>query len=366
MQGVTLLPLHGGRAPRWLFERMTRLSGLIAEAMIDEYGERGFIGKLSDPNWLQALSCAIGYDWHSSGTTTVTIAALKEALNYRTDVFIAGGKGRMGTSTTEQIAQGCEFLSTQREADRFTSISKSIAKIDSGLVYNSVGIYHHAFVFSRDGHWCVVQQGMMGEDNGYAVRFQVMGDSVNEHDIANETNNAVSSDAGGKSADLTYAANAKARDATLALVNEDLGRLLGNGKTLVMPARHAIAPDVDLSKNAIAALRAASDMQLSSYQELLGVRGIGARTLRSLAIISSLVYETQIYERDPITYAYNLGGKDGVPYMINKHDYDSVVGAMSEIVKGSAVSGDEMKKALRRLGSDLVRAYGGRRPAPTS
>ncbi|MCL5412645.1 MAG: DUF763 domain-containing protein, partial [Candidatus Marsarchaeota archaeon] len=147
---------------------------------------------------------------------------------------------------------------------------------------------------------------------------------------------------------------------------EDLGRLLGNGKTLVMPARHAIAPDVDLSKNAIAALRAASDMQLSSYQELLGVRGIGARTLRSLAIISSLVYETQIYERDPITYAYNLGGKDGVPYMINKHDYDSVVGAMSEIVKGSAVSGDEMKKALRRLGSDLVGAYGGRRPAPTS
>lgn len=108
MQNLTLLPSHGGKAPRWLFSRMVRLGSLIAGAITDEYGASGLIDKLTDPMWFQALACAIGYDWHSSGTTTVVVAALKEALDYSSDIFIAGGKGKQGISTPEQIVEGLD------------------------------------------------------------------------------------------------------------------------------------------------------------------------------------------------------------------------------------------------------------------
>lgn len=360
MQGVTFLPLHGGKAPKWLFGRMVKLGGLISEAIMDEYGTKELIRRLCDPYWLQAFSCAIGYDWHSSGTTTVTMGALKEALNFNSDIFIAGGKGNTGTSTPSQIIGGTDHLGISRESGRFIQLSKNIAKIDSGLVYQDVSIYHHAFIFSKRGDWGVVQQGMMGNKSKYAVRFQVLGESVDEKDVTNETNNAVVSGANGETMDLTYGRNREIKDSTLDLVNDGIGRIMdGPQQKLFMPARHEICPEVDLSKNAKAALLAAGEMQPSSYQELLGMKGIGARTLRSLAIISSVVHETPIYKRDPVMYSYNLGGKDGIPYRINLKQYDDVVGAMSDIVRGANMSAIDSSKILHRLSADLVSAYNG-------
>ena len=130
MQRVTYLPLHGGRAPKWLFPRMVKLSGIIAGAIIDEYGPDELVNRLADPYWLQALSNTIGYDWHSSGATTVTMGALKEALNRNSDIYIAGGKGKEGTKTPEQIISGADYLSLGSKAEEFIKYSKLIAKID--------------------------------------------------------------------------------------------------------------------------------------------------------------------------------------------------------------------------------------------
>ena len=160
--------------------------------------------------------------------------------------------------------------------------------------------------------------------------------------------------------DLTYERNREIKDSTIDLVNDGMGRIIeGPQRKLFMPARHEIYPEVDLSRNAKAALLAASEMQPSSYQELLGMKGIGARTLRSLAIISSVVHDTPIYKRDPVMYSYNLGGKDGIPYRINLEQYDDVVGAMSDIVRGANISATDSSKILRRLSADLVSAYNG-------
>ncbi len=355
-----MLPLHGGRAPRWLFGRMVELGGLISEAIIDEYGTAEFLKRLSDPYWFQALSCAIGYDWHSSGTTTVTMGALKEALNYNSDVFIAGGKGSTGTSTPEQIINGADHLGVPQECGRFTELSRTIAKIDSGLVYKDVSIYHHTFVFSKDGGWGIIQQGMLGGKSRYAIRFQVLGESVDETDVTNETNKAVVSSPGQETMDLTYAKNSGLRGSTVELVNDEINMIMDSPqRKLFMPARHEIYPGADLSKSAKAALLAASEMQPSSYQELLKMKGIGAGTLRSLAIIASLVHETPIYKRDPVMYAYNLGGKDGIPYRINLKQYDEVVRTMAEIVDRSKISAEESAKIFKRLCADLASAYKG-------
>jgi hypothetical protein len=355
MQNLTLLPLHGGKAPRWLFSRMVRLGSLITETMIDEYGSSGLIDRLTDPMWFQALACAIGYDWHSSGTTTVVVAALKEALNYHSDIFIAGGKGKQGTSAPEQIVKGVDYLSMPGCDERFIHYSRIAAKIDSALVYDNLGIYHHAFIFSKGKDWAVIQQGMHAESN-MAVRFQISGKSLDKNDITNETNSAVASGLHESTMDLTFERNGAAKQHSLRLVNEDFGEIENAKPVYKLPARHEIL-DTDLSKRAVELLKAANEMQPGSYEELLSIKGIGRKTLRSLAIISSLLYDNEIYKRDPIMYSYNLGGKDGIPYRINLGDYDDVVSALSEIVKSIKAAGSEKEHILKVLNREVSQAY---------
>ncbi len=355
MQKLTYLPLHGGRAPKWLFSRMVKLSGIIAEEIIDEFGADELVRRIADPKWFQALACAIGYDWHSSGTTTVTIAALKEALNFNSDIFIAGGKGSEGTSTPSQIAAGADYLSRPAVSDEFASKSRIIAKIDSALVYDRVSIYHHAFIFSKNARWCIVQQGMLGETE-YAVRFQVL-DSLLGKDITEETNGAVTGSAGFEAMDLTFSKNSITKLGSLRAVREDVDKLVGPGvPVLKFPKRHYIVPS-DLSKRARELIRFANEMQPKDYVELLSMRGMGGRTLRSIAMISSLIYDTEIYKRDPVMYAYNLGGKDGIPYSISLKHYDDVINAMKEIVSRSRIDGRDKVRALSRLSANMSQAY---------
>ena len=355
MQRVTYLPLHGGRAPKWLFPRMVKLSGIIAGAIIDEYGPDELVNRLADPYWLQALSNTIGYDWHSSGATTVTMGALKEALNRNSDIYIAGGKGKEGTRTPEQIVSGADYLSIGSKAEEFIKYSKLIAKIDSALVYDDISIYHHTFVMSKNGAWAIVQQAMQ-DSTSMAVRFQVLGAAVDRNDIANETNAGVQGSSK-LTTDLTFGKNSAVRDSSVAAVKDDIKELLKVcSSPYVLPSRHKILP-MDLSDRAKKALAYANEMQPENYEQLLGVRGIGRKTLRSLAIISSLIYEKEIYKRDPTMYAYNLGGKDRIPYEINLHVYDDVVESLKGIVEGSKLEPIEKEKALHRLSLSFKRSY---------
>ena len=64
--GTADLPLHGGRVPTWLAERMTRLGTAIVESVLYHYGHSELLSRLADPFWFQALGAGIGMDWHSS------------------------------------------------------------------------------------------------------------------------------------------------------------------------------------------------------------------------------------------------------------------------------------------------------------
>ncbi len=102
--GTVNLPLHYGRAPRWLFERMVGLSREITRIIIYEYGTEEFLHRIADPYWFQAFSCVLGFDWHSSGTTTTTCGALKVAIDHgEMGIAVAGGKGRTSRKTPEEI-----------------------------------------------------------------------------------------------------------------------------------------------------------------------------------------------------------------------------------------------------------------------
>src|ERR671938_392602 len=78
--GSADLPLHGGEVPRWLADRMTRLGGVISEAIVHHYGRDELIRRLAHPFWFQSFGAVMGMDWHSSGITTSVIGALKRGL----------------------------------------------------------------------------------------------------------------------------------------------------------------------------------------------------------------------------------------------------------------------------------------------
>src|SRR5215472_5761476 len=100
------LPLHGGRVPAWLAERMTTLGTAIVESVLHHYGHSELLSRLSDPFWFQALGCVMGMDWHSSGITTSVIGALKRGLNPRANelgLYICGGRGRHSGRTPDEL-----------------------------------------------------------------------------------------------------------------------------------------------------------------------------------------------------------------------------------------------------------------------
>src|SRR5947208_13732082 len=169
--GVADLPLHGGRVPQWLAERMTQLGTAITEAVVQDYGTSEFLSRLSDPFWFQALGAVMGMDWHSSGITTSVMSALKRGLASRADelgIYICGGRGRFSRNTPNELRQ----ISDQRgfDGEALARISRLTARIDNNAIADGFQIYLHSFVVTANGEWAVVQQGMK-ESSGLARRY---------------------------------------------------------------------------------------------------------------------------------------------------------------------------------------------------
>lgn len=348
MRAVTELPLHGGRAPRWLFGRMVKLSRAISFVIMDEFGTDEFLKRIADPNWFQALSCAIGYDWHSSGTTTVTMGALKEALNDCGELYIAGGKGKAGLKTPSDIVEGADLLSMPSKVEQLQQTSRLAAKIDSSLVYDNIGIYHHTLLFSKSGKWAVVQQGMSSKSD-MAVRFQWHSDLMDEKDMANEPHSSVFSKYHTQSLDLTSTTNKWVREGSTEAI-EEYNRMLVKS----YPQRHDIKMDIDMSRRARDTIAKANEIDPDDYRQLLLIKGVGRATLRSLAFVSSLIYDKELAYRDPVMYAYNLGGKDKIPFEINKRTYDNVCNSMEEIIENAKIETGEKYTALKRLNRSVT------------
>ncbi len=364
MHSSTVLPLHPGRAPKWLFGRMVRLSAAISEVIIDEFGPDEMLRRLCDKDWFQALSCAIGYDWHSSGTTTVTMGALKEGLSGNTDIFIAGGKGKAGLKTPDDITSGTDRLSISSSADEFKDLSRLAAKVDSNLVYDRIGIYQHSFIFTKNRKWGVVQQAMEPESK-MAIRFQWFSSNVDMSDLTTEPHTNILSEMHRSTMDLTYAENLWAKSSSIDLVkdprsiSEALKDLDSRQTTLAgsrslssvsssYPSRHWISSS-DISKQGWEAIRRAGELEPDSFSDLLLVKGMGRSTVRSLAFVSSLIYGRDLAYRDPVAYSYNVGGKDGIPFPVDPKAYDDVIDEMRHIIDGAHMGNDEKYKALKRL-----------------
>src|SRR5919106_2979672 len=159
--GVADLPLHGGRVPPWLAERMTKLGTAITENIIHDYGTPAFLSRLSDPFWFQAFGAVMGMDWHSSGITTSVMGALKRGLAPKANelgLYICGGRGRFSRNTPNELRSIAERRGFDGEA--LVRTSRLTARVDNNAIADGFQIYLHSFVLTSDGEWAVVQQGM--------------------------------------------------------------------------------------------------------------------------------------------------------------------------------------------------------------
>src|SRR4249919_1280080 len=162
--GSADLPLHGGRVPLWLADRMTRLAAVMAEAIVHEYGRDELLRRLAHPFWFQSFGAVMGMDWHSSGITTSVIGALKRGLAPlagELGIHVCGGRGAHSRRTPHELLAIGE--QTGFDGDALATASRLVAKVDSAAVQDGFALYLHGFIVTDDGRWVVVQQGMNGE-----------------------------------------------------------------------------------------------------------------------------------------------------------------------------------------------------------
>jgi uncharacterized protein len=351
--GIANLPLHGGKAPAWLFQRMVRLGREIVRLIIEDQGPRELLVRISDPYWFQSLGCVLGFDWHSSGVTTTVCGALKEGLRGMErdlGLVVAGGKGATSRKTPGEILAAGEKYSLARDPNELVHLSRLTAKIDNNAVQDGFQLYHHNFFFTLDGAWAVVQQGM---SERFARRYHWHSEAVQQFTV--DPHAAICAPFRKDSVlNLVAAESVPAQNVMTDLSHETpekIMRELNAMKTLSLPPRHSVAV-ADLRPESIEkVLLKTYEAQAENFETLLGMPGVGAKTLRALALISEVTYGTAASWKDPAKFSFAHGGKDGHPYLVNRKVYDQSIEILRKSLERARIERSEKENALKRLGT---------------
>lgn len=349
--GIANLPLHGGKAPAWLFQRMVKLSREITLVIVEEYGSEEMLMRLSDPFWFQALGCVLGFDWHSSGLTTTVTGALKEGikgLEQEIGFFVCGGKGRTSRKTPEEILDFGMVLA--KDLNNLVYASRMSAKVDSAAVQDGYQLYHHAFFFTSKGNWAVVQQGM-NDTNRMARRYHWLGEAV--ADFVCEPHSAICSDGTGKVLNLVAQESTQARSVITQVASQEKPEKvvleLKHLTSLDLPHRHHIEL-ADIHPDRLEKIFLSTyERKPEDFESLLGMPGVGAKTLRALSLLVELVHGVPTSVRDPVRYSFAHGGKDGHPYPVDRDTYDRSIQLLATAVRRSKIEERDKTSALRRL-----------------
>jgi len=345
--GLAELPLHGGRVPTWLAERMTQLGTAISETVIYQYGVSEFLTRVSDPFWFQALGCVMGMDWHSSGITTSVLGALKRGLNPRSHelgIAICGGRGKHSRKTPDELRSIANRCGLDGEA--LARTSRLTARVDNNAIADGFQLYLHSFIVSNTGEWVVVQQGMNVESR-LARRYHWH--SANVRSFTADPHAAIVGAHQGTILNLVDARATAAQDAMLTIVKQNPETTLSEARKLIFPAHHEVrAENVDLRRLG-AVLALAHERELSDFSSLLLLETLGPRTLQSLALIAEIVHGAPSRFSDPARFSFALGGKDGHPFPVPLKIYDESIAVLRRSLDAAKVGHTEKVDGFRRL-----------------
>ncbi len=377
--GIATVPLDTGRCPRWLFEKMKRLSRGIFLAIREEFGPEEILKRLADPVWFQSLGCVIGFDWNSSGLTTTTLGALKVGLFDIQDelgVYVCGGKKESRKTPGEieayGISRGFSF------APDLIYASKMAAKVDSSLVQDPkmlFQLYQHNFIFTKSGKWAVIQQGLNTE-NQTARRYHWLSSTLRQAqgkiDFVEEPHSGIVSDARGNPLNLVAKESNKNKKISNELVGEepktflkDIRLISEKSNSLIKQKRLPNFAEMELNnvefhwhpvvnekidlKRLEKTVFFANSQNPKNFEQLLSLKGIGPKTIRALSLVSEIIYGAKPSYEDPARYSFSVGGKDGTPFFVKRDIYDKLLGIMEKGIKKSKISNREKAEAQKRL-----------------
>lgn len=360
---------------------MTRLGGVISQAIVHHYGRDELLRRLANPFWFQSFGAVMGMDWHSSGITTSVMGALKRGLtplSGELGIHVCGGRGKHSRRTPEELFDVGERVGLDGAALAVTS--KLVAKVDSAAVQDGFDLYLHSFIVADDGKWAVVQQGM-NPDRKEARRYHWLSEGLES--FVDDPHAAIEGAAKGRIVNLADERARRAREAQLALIVDDPERVTravqhwspelaldvekqeagalepiapqrewepGPRLHLTMPRRHDVnASDVVLRRlrGTIATAQTAAP---PDFPSLLLTPGVGARTVLALAMAAEVIHGTPCRFTDPARFSLALGGKDGHPFPVPLRVYDETIRVLKDAVTAAKrLPGDDRLAAIQRL-----------------
>lgn len=341
------LPLHYGRVPPWLADRMTKLGGAIIEALVLEYGRSEVLRRLSDPLWFQSFGAVLGMDWHSSGITTSVMGALKRALNPKAKelgIFICGGRGRHSRQTPQELLAVAGR--TGLNGDELVRSSKLAAKVDNTALQDGFQLYLHNFIVTNQGEWAIVQQGL-NDNSGMARRYHWH--SLQFQSYLNSPHAGVTGENQGLILNLAHHEADNTRKTIMQLTAEHPDKMMSEVRKIVMPKHHDVRKtDVNL-KRLGAALILAHERSTTDFESLLLLEGVGPRTIQSLTLVSEVIYGSPTRFNDPARFSFAHGGKDGHPFPVPLKVYDETIRVLKSGVEKAKMGASDKQKAIKQL-----------------
>ena len=357
--GVADLKLHPGKAPHWLVKRMMPMASALCEFITDEFGPHELLRRLADPVYFQALSNVLGYDWDSSGSTTVTCGVLRSVLTFdKHGMVAAGGKGLASMKTPDQLRALEDY---GMDGSALAEFSKKVAKVDNAAIQDGYSLYQHVFFVDTEENWTVVQQGMDSKTND-ARRYHWTSEEVDS--FINEPHSGMISGEVKKSAlDMTSMESEDCRKTSVDIIKEDpikVRRLLDDvrsyGETTLIPwlegdEQPKVMPSYKVVPRRMNwnAVRKAYETQPSDYENLLFIDGIGPAAVRGLSLISEMIYGSAPSWSDPVRMTFAFGGKDGVPFPVPRKAYDEAIDFMEKAIEEAKLGRKDKVVGLRRL-----------------
>lgn len=367
--GIAELPLHPGKAPKWLIIRMKYLGEQICRVIIRDFGYKELLYRLSNPFWFQSFGCVLGYDWHSSGVTTVVTGVLKNILNIEEfGVAIAGGKGKVSRKTPEEISFIASKINISNlKINELIRASRLSAKIDNSVLQDGHQLYHHVFILTEKGEWAVIQQGMNISEKT-ARRYHWLGEKV--ENFVNEPHSGIISDK-----KLPYVLNMTSKESeearkcsvdiacekpskVIRLFNEALKNQKSldewiegiKGENLKIEINKEIPEYLKMPRKINwTILKKIYDFQPKNYEQLIEIRGLGQATIRGLALISALIYGYTPDLKDPVRFSFAYGGKDRVPFPVDIKAMDESISFLKQVLEASEIDKEEKLEAFRKL-----------------
>ena len=341
------LPLHFGKMPSWFTERMGLMGNAIVESVVDNYGKSEVLTRMSDPNWFQALGAVMGMQWNSSGVTAAVLGSLKPQINPKANdlgLYILGGKGKYGWSVPNQVRRISDKHNLN--GDELAKSSQLTSRVDNNAVQDGYNLYQQYFIVTDEGEWTSITQGM-NKNTRRARRYHWHSPTVKS--FVETPHTGIVGEKGQPVLNLTDSKADMLRTNMVGLTKEKPSEVLGHYKDIVMPNRHDVREeDVNMTRLG-SVLNMAYNSDIDNFEDLVMMKGVGPRTLKSLAMVSEVVHGDASRFEDPARFSFAIGGKDGRPHPIDTKAMDETIDMLQTSVDKSKLGDKDKSRAIKRL-----------------